>query len=106
MEVFLIASTDYEINEEIRDRELRLISENGEQLGIMSADKALDIAHEAGLDLVKVAPRQIRPCADLSITASSALNSPSARRRPEKAACCGGKRDSHVSGHRRTRCEC
>lgn len=61
MEVFLIASTDYEINEEIRDRELRLISENGEQLGIMSADKALDIAHEAGLDLVKVAPQANPP---------------------------------------------
>ena len=44
------------INEQIRDREVRLIGSNGEQLGIMSAREALKIAEEAGLDLVKVAP--------------------------------------------------
>ena len=44
------------INEQIRDREVRLIGENGEQLGIMSAREAYKIAQEAGLDLVKVAP--------------------------------------------------
>ena len=44
------------INEQIRDREIRLISENGEQLGIMSAREALNIAQEAELDLVKIAP--------------------------------------------------
>ena len=44
------------INEQIRDREIRLISENGEQLGIMSAREALKIAQEAELDLVKIAP--------------------------------------------------
>ena len=65
MDVFLIASTDYEINEEIRDRELRLIAENGEQLGIMSADEALKIAHEVGLDLVKIAPQANPPVCKL-----------------------------------------
>ena len=44
------------INEQIRDREVRLISENGEQLGIMSAREAMKIAQEAELDLVKIAP--------------------------------------------------
>ena len=44
------------INEQIRDREVRLIGVNGEQLGIMSARDALKLAHEAELDLVKVAP--------------------------------------------------
>ena len=44
------------INEQIRDREIRLISEHGEQLGIMSAREALKIAQEAELDLVKIAP--------------------------------------------------
>ena len=44
------------INEQIRDREIRLISENGEQLGIMSAREAMKIAQEAELDLVKIAP--------------------------------------------------
>ncbi len=44
------------INEQIRDREVRLISEDGEQLGIMSAREAMKIAQEAELDLVKIAP--------------------------------------------------
>ena len=44
------------INEQIRDREVRLVSENGEQLGIMSARDAYLKAQEAGLDLVKIAP--------------------------------------------------
>ena len=44
------------INEQIRDREVRLIGEDGEQLGIMSAREALKIAQEAELDLVKIAP--------------------------------------------------
>ena len=52
----LIAVTDYQVNEEIRDREVRLIGENGEQLGIMAAAAALKIAIERELDLVKIAP--------------------------------------------------
>ena len=44
------------INEQIRDREVRLVSESGEQLGIMSARDAYMKAQEAGLDLVKIAP--------------------------------------------------
>lgn len=44
------------INEQIRDKEIRLIGENGEQLGIMSAKEAQKLAEEAGLDLVKIAP--------------------------------------------------
>ena len=44
------------INEQIRDKEVRLIGEDGEQLGIMSSKDALKIAKEANLDLVKIAP--------------------------------------------------
>ena len=44
------------INEQIRDKEIRLIGENGEQLGIMSAREAYKLAQEAELDLVKIAP--------------------------------------------------
>ena len=44
------------INEQIRDKEVRLIGEDGEQLGIMSAKEALKMAKEADLDLVKIAP--------------------------------------------------
>ncbi len=48
--------SDLMINEQIRDREVRLVSESGEQLGIMSARDAYLKAQEAGLDLVKIAP--------------------------------------------------
>lgn len=44
------------INEQIRDREVRLVGENGEQLGIMSSRDAMKLAKEAELDLVKIAP--------------------------------------------------
>jgi len=44
------------INEQIRDKEIRLIGEDGEQLGIMPAKDALKLAKEANLDLVKIAP--------------------------------------------------
>ncbi|HIY60141.1 MAG TPA: translation initiation factor IF-3 [Candidatus Eisenbergiella pullistercoris] len=44
------------MNEQIRDREVRLIGADGAQMGIMSARDALKIAEEAGLDLVKIAP--------------------------------------------------
>ena len=52
----LIAVTDYQVNEEIRDREVRLIGEDGEQLGIMTSAAAMQIAIEKDLDLVKIAP--------------------------------------------------
>ncbi|HAE80254.1 MAG: translation initiation factor IF-3 [Clostridium sp.] len=44
------------INEQIRDKEVRLIGEDGEQLGIMSAKDAFKLARDAELDLVKIAP--------------------------------------------------
>ena len=49
------------INEQIRDREVRLVGEHGEQLGIMSAFDALKLAREAELDLVKIAPQAKPP---------------------------------------------
>ena len=51
----------HQINENIRDRELRVISANGEQLGIMSAVEALRIAEEENLDLVKISPNAVPP---------------------------------------------
>ena len=44
------------INEQIRDKEVRLIGEDGEQLGIVPGKEALRMAQEAELDLVKIAP--------------------------------------------------
>lgn len=49
------------LNEQIRDKEVRLIGENGEQLGIMSSRDALKLAREAELDLVKIAPNAQPP---------------------------------------------
>lgn len=48
--------SDLMINEQIRDKEVRVIGEDGQQLGIMSSREALGLAEEAGLDLIKIAP--------------------------------------------------
>ena len=55
-EVLTIANAVHQINQEILDKEVRLIGDQGEQLGIMSAQEALKIAVERELDLVKIAP--------------------------------------------------
>ena len=51
----------YQINEEIKDKEIRLIGEDGAQLGIMSSSDAMKIAIEKELDLVKIAPGSSPP---------------------------------------------
>jgi len=50
-----------QINEDIRDREVRVIGPDGSQLGVMSAAEALDKAAELNLDLVKIAPQAVPP---------------------------------------------
>ncbi|MBE5806847.1 MAG: translation initiation factor IF-3 [Clostridiales bacterium] len=49
------------INEEIRDREVRVVDQNGEQLGIMPTRQALEKAEELNLDLVKIVPKAVPP---------------------------------------------
>ena len=49
------------INEQIRDKEVRVVGADGEQLGVMSAREAQKIADDAGLDLVKIAPKAKPP---------------------------------------------
>ena len=51
----------HELNEEINDKEIRLIGSEGEQLGIMPPAEALKIADEQGLDLVKISPQAVPP---------------------------------------------
>ena len=58
---FNIGKQELQINEEIRDKELRIIGSNGEQLGIMSASQALSKAESMNLDLVKIAPQAKPP---------------------------------------------
>ncbi len=48
--------SEYFINEQIRDKEVRVIGIDGEQLGVMSVKEAQKLADEAGVDLVKIAP--------------------------------------------------
>lgn len=62
---FNISSVVHQLNEEIRDSEVRLIGAEGEQLGIMSAAAALRIAEEEGLDLVKISPQATPPVCKL-----------------------------------------
>jgi len=52
---------EHQINEEIRDKEIRVIGANGDQLGIMSAREAQNIADDEGLDLVKISPNANPP---------------------------------------------
>lgn len=51
----------HQVNEDIRDREVRVISATGEQLGIMSARDALELAARQDLDLVKISPKAVPP---------------------------------------------
>ncbi len=60
-EVLTISIKDLPINEEIRDKEVRVIGPDGAQLGIMSAKDAYKIALERNLDLVKIAPQATPP---------------------------------------------
>lgn len=62
---FAIANMTHQINEEIRDREVRLIGADGGQLGVMSAAEAQRHADEAGLDLVKTSPTATPPVCKL-----------------------------------------
>ncbi len=59
--MFLIGKLEHQLNEEIRDREVRVIGPDGAQLGIMSAVQANAIAEEQALDLVKISPNATPP---------------------------------------------
>jgi len=56
-----IANLEHEINEEIRDKEIRVIGPDGAQLGIMGPDTAMRMASEQDMDLVKIAPNAVPP---------------------------------------------
>ena len=59
---FIISTKkELEINEEIRDKEIRVIGADGSQMGIMSAEQALKLAEDANMDLVKIAPTAVPP---------------------------------------------
>lgn len=61
----VISNTAHQINEEIRDKEVRLISATGEQLGIMPTAQAMEKATAEDLDLVKISPNATPPVCKL-----------------------------------------
>ena len=61
LEVLTIAKLDHQLNEEIRDKEIRLIGADGAQLGIVSSAEANAMAEEQGMDLVKISPNAVPP---------------------------------------------
>ena len=61
LEVLAISKQELQINEEIRDREILVIDQNGTKLGTMSARDAQKLAYEQDLDLVKIAPQATPP---------------------------------------------
>ena len=58
---FTIAKLDHQLNEEIRDKEVRLIGADGVMIGIVSSAEALRMAEEQGLDLAKISPNAVPP---------------------------------------------
>ncbi|MBR7008950.1 MAG: translation initiation factor IF-3, partial [Ruminococcus sp.] len=56
-----MSNKEHQINEDIKDKEVRLIGVDGSQLGIVSAKEALDLAFQQDLDLVKIAPQAQPP---------------------------------------------
>ncbi len=56
-----ISNKELQINEQIRDKEVRLIGPDGVQMGIVSSETALSVAMEHNLDLVKIAPQAVPP---------------------------------------------
>ena len=79
-----ISKNDLQINEQIRDNEIRVVSADGEQLGVMSAKEAQDIAYEKGMDLVKMLRRQSRRYARLWTTESTSLSLISVKKKTER----------------------
>ncbi len=61
LEVLTISKLDHQLNEEIRDKEIRVIGHDGTQLGIMSAAEAQKLADDHEMDLVKISPNATPP---------------------------------------------
>ena len=61
MEVSAISTKELQINEEIRAKEVRIVGDDGEQLGVIATSKALEMAYERDLDLVLMAPNAEPP---------------------------------------------
>lgn len=79
-----ISSKENQINEEIREKEVRVIDTDGSQLGIMPTSQALNIAAEKKLDLVNIAPSQNRRSVRYSTTENTDTSFRKKKKKPEK----------------------
>jgi translation initiation factor IF-3 len=61
LEVSAISTKELQINEEIKAKEVRIIGDDGEQIGVLATSKALEMAYEKDLDLVLMAPNAEPP---------------------------------------------
>ena len=77
-------SKENKINEEIRDRELRVIDDEGKMLGVMSRDAALALAEEKKLDLVNISPNANPPVCKNSRLWKVQIRNPEERKRSKK----------------------
>ena len=100
---FGISSNVHQINEEIRDSEIRLISATGEQLGIMSAAQAQHIADEQGLDLVKISPQAKPPVCKLMDYGKFRFEQGKRKGSQKEPACRRDQGSAHVPRYRRGR---
>lgn len=98
-------ATELMINEEIRDREVRLIDENGEQLGVMTTQQALQLAEERGLDLAKIQPSAVPPVCKLLDYDKYRYEQAKRERENRKNQRCRYQGSAAVCHHRRKRCE-
>ena len=100
---FIIGKLEHQINEEIRDKELRVIGADGDQLGIMTSAAALALAEEKELDLVKIAPNATPPVCtimDYGKFRFEQLKKEKGKRSEEEPARRRGQGDPHVPEHR------
>ena len=97
---FRISKVSHKINEEIREREVRLISEEGAQMGIVPIEEALAAAQERGLDLVMIAPKAKPLSARQWITENLGSNRLRGRRKRVGSSMLWKSRGPYDSGHR------
>ena len=88
--------SDLMINGQIRDKEVRLIANDGEQLGVMSAREAQKLADEAGLDLVKISPKAKPPVCKIIVQIRADKKRKAGKEETESHRC---ERSPHVTKH-------
>jgi len=99
LEVLTIAKLEHQLNEEIRDKEIRLIGADGAQLGIVSAAQANAMAEEQGFDLVKISPNAVPPVCKIMDYSKFCFDQKKRKGSQEKSAGGGSQGNPHEPQH-------